>query len=131
MPARNGMGPSGQGPRTGRGGGRCGDAMLPAGMNGPVGEDRGGWGAPWAGCGGGRRRRRGGRGREGLGASQDFASGGGRWRRGAMEQPASGGSGLAELEVRMLGLSRELQRLESRLREAVNLSTGAKGEKSA
>lgn len=56
MPARNGMGPQGQGPMTGRGLGRCGGANAGAAgrPGGPgIGRGRGG------GQGGGWRHRRG------------------------------------------------------------------------
>jgi hypothetical protein len=104
MPGGNRTGPMGQGPKTGRGAGYCGDRDEPGYTTAP--GRRGGFSG---GRGGGRGRGR------GMGAGRGFGGGGGRFGRQApafeIEEPREA-AGADRLRAQIEALEARLARLE-------------------
>lgn len=115
MPGRNGMGPWGQGPRTGRGWGWCGEINVESERPSPqpgFGMGRGG--------GGGMGRRRDGNQMWGAPPWAD-GRGHGATRPGAFSQRG----GTAALREHVAMLERELEALKSRIEESETAAPGA------
>ncbi len=110
MPARDGTGPMGQGPVSGRAAGRCAAAPGPASGRTMGGGPGRGWGCGARGGGGGRGWRHG---RVGVGWLE--------WMRGrstpAPSEPADYAGDRRVLSDRAAALQAELDRINSRLSE--------------
>lgn len=99
MPYRDGTGPSGQGPRSGRGAGFCGGAQLPGGQSAVAGR---GFGMGRGGQGGRGRR------------NQFFATGLRGWQRAAGTAPIT--TAAAE-QQEMVALKNQVEYIQATLEQ--------------